>query len=64
IKVLKGSLIVVGRKSDYSLYSRELIDYDTGWYPSNEEARGFINIHGLYALTALSVRGLSRNEEV
>ncbi|MEM0000390.1 MAG: argininosuccinate synthase [Desulfurococcaceae archaeon] len=64
VKVLKGSLIVVGRKSDYSLYSRELIDYDTGWYPSNEEARGFINIHGLYALTALSVRGLSRNEEV
>lgn len=64
VKVLKGSLIVVGRKSKYSLYSRELIDYNTGWYPSNEEAKGFINIHGLYALTALNVRGLSGDEKV
>uniref|UniRef100_A0A7C4BCD4 Argininosuccinate synthase n=1 Tax=Ignisphaera aggregans TaxID=334771 RepID=A0A7C4BCD4_9CREN len=56
LKVFKGSLIVVGRNSPYSLYSRELIDYNVGWYPSDEEARGFITVHGLYALTALKVR--------
>jgi argininosuccinate synthase len=56
LKVFKGSLVVVGRNSPYSLYSRELIDYNVGWYPSDEEARGFITVHGLYALTALKVR--------
>ena len=56
LKVFKGNLSVVGRDSPYSLYSKELIDYNTGWYPSDEEARGFITVHGLYALTALRVR--------
>jgi argininosuccinate synthase len=56
LKVFKGSLVVVGRNSPYSLYSRELIDYNVGWYPSDEEVRGFITVHGLYALTALKVR--------
>ena len=56
LKVFKGNLTVVGRNSPFSLYSREAIDYNTGWYPTDEEARGFITIHGLYALTALKVR--------
>jgi len=60
LKVFKGSLVVVGRNSPYSLYSRELIDYNVGWYPSDEEARGFITVHGLYALTALKVRQQSQ----
>lgn len=64
IKVFKGSLIVVGRRSQFSLYSQELIDYNLGWYPSNEEAKGFINIHGLYALTALNVRGINGDEQI
>ncbi len=56
IKVYKGNLYVVGRKSPYSLYSQELIDYNKGWYPSDAEARGFIMIHSFYALTAHSIR--------
>jgi len=56
LKVYKGGLRVVGRDSPYSLYSQHVIDYDKGWYPSDCEARGFITIHGLYALTAQSVR--------
>jgi argininosuccinate synthase len=56
LKVFKGGLRVVGRNSPFSLYSKELIDYNTGWYPSDEEARGFITVHGFYALTALNVR--------
>ncbi|MEM1644406.1 MAG: argininosuccinate synthase [Ignisphaera sp.] len=62
VKVFKGSLTVVGRRSPFSLYSQELIDYNLGWYPSDEEARGFINIHGLYAITALNVRGINGDE--
>lgn len=57
LKVFKGSLLVVGRQSPYSLYLKELIDYNTGWYPSDAEARGFITVHGFYSLTALKVRG-------
>lgn len=64
IKIYKGSLRVTGRRSIYSLYSQELIDYDAGWYPSDAEARGFITIHGYYALSALKIRGLSRDEKI
>jgi len=58
LKIYKGSLYIVGRNSPYSLYSRELIDYNKGWYPSDAEARGFITIHSLYALMAKKVRGV------
>ncbi|MEZ0290424.1 MAG: argininosuccinate synthase [Sulfolobales archaeon] len=56
VKIYKGGLRIVGRDSIYSLYSQEVIDYNRGWYPSDEEARGFINIHGFYSLTARYVR--------
>ncbi len=58
VKIYKGSLSIVGRNSPYSLYSREIIDYNKGWYPSDAEARGFITIHSLYALMAKKVRGV------
>ncbi|MEM1627788.1 MAG: argininosuccinate synthase [Desulfurococcaceae archaeon] len=64
VKVYKGSLRVIGRKSEYSMYLKDLIDYNTGWYPSDAEARGFINIHGFYALTALKVRGSFDHETI
>lgn len=58
VKVYKGSLRVVGRWSPYSSYSRETIDYNHGWYPSDEEARGFITIWSLHSLAAAKARGL------
>ncbi len=58
VKVYKGSLRVVGRWSPYSGYSREAIDYNEGWYPSDEEARGFITIWSLHSLAAAKARGL------
>ena len=58
VKVYKGSLMVVGRWSPYSGYSREAIDYDRGWYPSSEEAQGFIKIWSLHSLTAAKTRSL------
>ncbi len=58
LKVYKGSLMVVGRESPYSSYRRDLIDYNQGWYPSDEEARGFITIWSLHSLAAAKARGL------
>ncbi|MEB3851128.1 MAG: argininosuccinate synthase [Desulfurococcales archaeon] len=57
VKVYKGSLTIVGRHSPYTLYERGIADYDTGWYPSDEEARGFIRLWGLQSLQAARVRG-------
>lgn len=58
LKVYKGSLRVVGRWSSNSSYSRSLIDYNEGWYPSDEEARGFITIWSMHSLAAAKARGL------
>ncbi|BEP18413.1 argininosuccinate synthase [Pyrofollis japonicus] len=59
MKVYKGSLRIIGRSSEYTGYSEKLIDYDTGWYPSAEEAEGFIKIWGLHSLAAAKARGLN-----
>ncbi len=56
IKLYKGSVIVVGRSSPYSAYSKEIAGYDEGWYPSDEEARGFIQAWGLHTLTTRAAR--------
>ncbi|MFP3159946.1 MAG: argininosuccinate synthase, partial [Vulcanisaeta sp.] len=37
-------------------YSKELVDYVGGWYPSEEEARGFIKMHTMHSLTAFRAR--------
>ncbi len=58
VKIYKGGLMVVGRESPFSGYSRGLIDYNEGWYPSDEEARGFITIWSLHSLAAARARGL------
>lgn len=56
VKLYKGSLTVVGRKSEYSLYKKDVADYNVGWFPSEEEARGFIKLLGRFAITAKQVR--------
>lgn len=56
VKLYKGSVQVVGRDSPYGGYSKELADYSAGWYPSDEEARGFIEMWSLHSLTALRRR--------
>ncbi len=58
LKVYKGGLLVVGRRAEHSSYRRDLIDYNEGWYPSDEEARGFITIWSLHSLAAAKARGL------
>ncbi len=56
LKLFKGSLRVVGRRSEYALYDVSIAGYDEGWYPTDEEARGFIGAWGLYAVTSRAVR--------
>jgi len=55
VKVL-GGLAILGRESPYASYSKELVDYVGGWYPSEEEARGFIKMHTMHSLTAFRAR--------
>lgn len=56
LKVYKGSLTVQGRWSEYSSYNEKVIDYDKGWYPTGEEATGFIKIYSLHSIAASKAR--------
>ena len=47
VKLFKGQAIVVGRKSDHSLYSKQLATYESGDLFDHEAAVGFIRLHGL-----------------
>ncbi len=47
LKLYKGSCTVVGRKSDYSLYSYELATYDATDQFDHQAAKGFIDLHVL-----------------
>ncbi len=47
VKFFKGKATVVGRKSEFSLYSKKLATYDTGDQFDHDAARGFIKLHGL-----------------
>jgi len=47
IKLYKGSAVVVGRESPYSLYSKGLATYDESDTFTHESAKGFIELWGL-----------------
>ena len=47
LKLYKGHAIVVGRKSDFSLYNPQLATFDKGDDYSQKDAEGFINLFGL-----------------
>jgi argininosuccinate synthase len=47
VKLFKGKAVVVGRKSEYSLYSKHLATYDRHDQFDHDAAQGFIRIHGL-----------------
>ncbi len=57
VKVHKGSLRITGRDSPYTSYSKSMADYDTGWYPTPEEAKGFIKLYTLHSLQTAWKRG-------
>ena len=47
LKLYKGHTIVVGRKSEYSLYNKHLATYDTADQFDHDAAKGFIRLWGL-----------------
>jgi argininosuccinate synthase len=57
LKLFKGSCIVVGRKSPYSLYRHDLATYDKGDVFDQSAAVGFIQLWGLPARTRAQVQG-------
>jgi argininosuccinate synthase len=47
VKLFKGNAQVVGRRSEFSLYSKKLATYETGDQFDHEAAKGFIRLWGL-----------------
>jgi argininosuccinate synthase len=47
VKLFKGKATVVGRKSEHSLYSKQLATYESGDQFDHEAAKGFIRLFGL-----------------
>jgi argininosuccinate synthase len=58
VKLLKGKATVVGRRSDFSLYSKLLATYDREDKFDHDAAKGFIRIHGLSQQTQASLQML------
>ncbi len=56
IKVYKGGLTILARETPYTSHSVDKINYDTGWYPSGEEARGFIEIYSMHSIASAKAR--------
>lgn len=56
VKLYKGNVQIVGRYSPNAIYSEEMISYEKQWFPSDAEARGFIDALGMQALLAKKVR--------
>jgi argininosuccinate synthase len=51
VKLFKGHAMIVGRKSEHSLYRHELATYEEGDQYDASAAQGFIKIHGLAQTT-------------
>ena len=51
VKLFKGHAMIVGRKSEHSLYRHELATHDEGDQYDASAAQGFIKIHGLAQTT-------------
>lgn len=51
VKLFKGHCMIVGRKSENSLYRHELATYEEGDQYDQAAAQGFIKIHGLAQVT-------------
>lgn len=52
LKLYKGSMRVVGRKSSYSLYSHDIATYGTGSTFDQRLARGFVELWGMQSTEA------------
>jgi len=62
IKLFKGSSMVVGRKSPFSLYDFGLATYDKGDKFDQSDSPGFIRLWGLSAKTQARIQGIKTEE--
>jgi len=62
VKLFKGTSMVVGRSSQYSLYSHSLATYDEGDSFKQENSIGFIQIWGLPTKTQYHVQDLPEKD--
>ncbi|MCY0860296.1 MAG: argininosuccinate synthase [Sulfolobaceae archaeon] len=58
LEVEGNSIRILGRESKYSPYSESIASYSKGWYPTDEMARGFIEIWGMHSLLSRKSRGI------
>ena len=64
LKMEKGSLRVVGRESEYSLYRSDLATYATGSTFDQSLAKGFVELWGLQSVIANSlISGVTTNRK-
>jgi argininosuccinate synthase len=64
LKMEKGSLRVVGRESEYSLYRNDLATYATGSTFDQSLAKGFVELWGLQSVIANSlIAGVATNRK-
>ncbi|EWG08078.1 MAG: argininosuccinate synthase [Candidatus Aramenus sulfurataquae] len=56
VEIDGNGMRILGRDSKYSPYSDKIASYNKGWYPTDEMARGFIEIWGLHSLLTRQVR--------
>lgn len=61
LKMFKGSLRVVGRKSDYSLYSHDLVTYGSGSVFDQTLAKGFVELWGMQSTEANKLQKRGEN---
>ncbi len=62
VKLFKGAITIVGRKSPWSLYNLSLATYDKGDKFDQKAAEGFIHLWGLPVKTQAQVQLLSDKE--
>ncbi|HEY7427521.1 MAG TPA: argininosuccinate synthase [Gemmataceae bacterium] len=62
VKLFKGKAVVVGRKSEHSLYSKNLATYESGDSFDHDAARGFIRLFGLSQQTQAQRQLLKGNK--
>jgi len=59
IKLYKGNCMIVGRKSDDSLYSADIATFDASTLYDQKDATGFLNLYGL----PIKVEAMMRNRK-
>jgi len=63
VKIFKGNLRVIGRKSDYALYDVKLSTYGSESLFNQKDSEGFINIFSLQTVLAKKVEKLNARRE-